>query len=127
MKSLKDLLDLKNQIKEEMDLNNSSYKYKIVIGMATCGIASGAAEVMNTIKSEIEKRNLKNIRINKTGCIGVCSAEPIVEIFTQNDRTIYVNITPEKIIKILDEHILNGKIIEEYTLSYFENNKVRSK
>ena len=120
-------MDLKAQIKEEMDMNNSSYKYKVVIGMTTCGIASGAEEVMNTLVSEIKKRNLKDIKINKTGCIGVCSAEPIVEVFTKNDRTIYVKVTPEKIIKILAEHIINGNMVEEYTLSYYENNKIRSK
>jgi len=90
--------------------------------MATCGIAAGARPVMLKFVEEIQKRSLKNVTVVQTGCIGLCKYEPIVEVYEPNkEKVTYVKMTPEKVSRVVAEHIVNGKPVYEYTIGYEEN------
>ena len=90
---------------------------RIVVGMATCGIAAGARPVLKAITDEIAKRNIKNVAVSQTGCIGMCQYEPIVEVFEPGkEKVTYVQMTAEKAVKVVNEHIVNGKPVAEYTV-----------
>lgn len=85
--------------------------------MATCGIAAGARPVLNAFVDEVAKRNLKNVTVAQTGCIGMCQYEPIVEVFEPGkDKVTYVQVSPEKVAEIVASHIVNGNPVVEYTV-----------
>ncbi|MFZ2538890.1 MAG: (2Fe-2S) ferredoxin domain-containing protein, partial [Oscillospiraceae bacterium] len=88
-----------------------------VVGMATCGIAAGARPVLNGFTEEIAKRSLDNVTVTQTGCIGICQYEPVVEIYTPNgEKTTYVKMTADKVAKIVNDHLVNGNVVIEYTI-----------
>jgi NADP-reducing hydrogenase subunit HndB len=90
---------------------------RVVVGMATCGIAAGARPVLKAITDEIAKRNVKNVAVSQTGCIGMCQYEPIVEVFEPGkEKVTYVQMTAEKAVKVITEHVVNGKPVAEYTV-----------
>ena len=94
---------------------NSTAEYKVVVGMATCGIAAGAGPVMETFSDEIEKLGLQNIEVTQTGCLGVCRLEPMVDIYGPNgEKTTYVKMTPEKAVQVAVEHLQKGMPVAEY-------------
>ena len=94
---------------------------RILVGMATCGIAAGARPVMQAFLEEVNKRNLKNVVVQQTGCIGVCRLEPIVEVyFPGKEKVTYVKLDPEKAAKIVSSHIAGGNIVKEYTIGAAE-------
>jgi NADP-reducing hydrogenase subunit HndB len=85
--------------------------------MATCGIAAGARPVMHAFVEELNKRKLTNAAVTMTGCMGMCRLEPIVEVIDQEgNKVTYVKMTPEKAVKVVTDHIVNGKIVTEYTV-----------
>ena len=85
--------------------------------MATCGIAAGARPVLNALVDEVAKRNLKGVTVAQTGCIGMCQYEPIVEVMEPGkEKVTYVKMTPEKAVKVINEHIVNGNPVVEYTV-----------
>ena len=89
---------------------------RVMVGMATCGIASGARPVLTTLSEEVQKRGLPNVSVTQTGCIGLCQYEPIVEILEPGkDKVTYVKMTPEKAIEVLEQHLVRGQIVEKYT------------
>lgn len=121
MKTLAELEEIRKRTLDEMELRNSSSSTRIVVGMATCGIAAGARPVMATLLEEISKRGLKGITVTQTGCIGVCRLEPIIEVYQPNQEKItYVKLTPDKVSKIVLEHLANGKVCDEYTIGAAE-------
>jgi len=90
---------------------------RVVVGMATCGIAAGARPVLEALTGEAAKLNLQNIEITQTGCIGICQFEPVVEVISANqEKTTYINMTAEKAVRIAKEHLENGQIVTEYTI-----------
>ncbi|MPN33191.1 hypothetical protein SDC9_180675 [bioreactor metagenome] len=90
--------------------------YRVIVGMATCGIAAGARPVLNALVNEAAQGGYSCI-IAQTGCIGMCTLEPIVEVFDKDGaKTTYVLVTAEKAIEIMREHVANGKIVEKYTI-----------
>ena len=90
---------------------------RVVVGMATCGIAAGARPVMTSFLEEIGKRNLNNVAVEQTGCIGLCRLEPIVEVYAPGqDKVTYVKMTPDKVARVVSEHIVNGQVVAEYTI-----------
>ena len=93
--------------------------------MATCGIAAGARPVLLGFMEEIAKRGLNNVSVSQTGCIGVCRLEPIVEVFCPGkEKVTYVKVQPDMIAKIVNDHLVNGNVVDEYTIGYYEaNNK----
>lgn len=118
MKTLEELMALRDAAKAKMTTrDDSSEVTRIVVGMATCGIAAGARPVMNKFVEEIAKRNLQNVTVAQTGCIGMCQYEPIAEVLVPGEEKVtYVQLTEEKVAKIVLEHIVNGKPVAEYTV-----------
>ena len=90
---------------------------QIRVSMDECGIAAGARPVLAAFVEEIEKNGLENVTVAQTGCIGICQYEPIVEVFdTDGTKTTYVKMTPEKAAKVVSDHLMNGKVVTEYTI-----------
>ena len=118
MKSLEELKAIRDRVENQMDLrNDNDNDTRIVIGMATCGIAAGARPVLNEFLQEINKRGLSGVTVTQTGCIGMCRLEPIVEIFKPGEEKVtYVKMTPDKVAKVVTEHIVNGRPVMEYTI-----------
>ena len=123
MKSIAELNKLKeNALKEMNAVELSGRGAKVLVGMATCGIAAGAKPVMDAFLSETGKRNLKDIEIKQTGCIGICQFEPIVEIYMPGkEKVTYINVSPDKVPRIVAEHLANQNPIVEYTVGYKHN------
>ena len=91
---------------------------KIVVGMATCGIAAGARPVLNAIIEEVENRKLENVKVTQTGCIGMCKLEPLVDVIVPGkEKVTYVHVTPEKARRIVASHVVNGNVVAEYTMN----------
>ena len=92
-------------------------KIRVVVGMATCGIAAGARPVLNSFTDEVAKRNLGNVSVTQTGCIGICQFEPVVEVYTPDgEKTTYVKMTAEKAVRVVTDHLVNGNVVSEYTI-----------
>lgn len=124
MKSLAELEQLRKQTLAKVNLRKEDDEsIRVVVGMATCGIAAGARPVMKAIMDEIEKRNISNCYVTQTGCIGICRLEPIVEVYLPGSEKItYVKMDADKAAKIVNETIVNGKVINEYTIGAAEKN-----
>ena len=122
MKSLDELRAIKEQMKTKIGIrNDDKAKIRVVVGMATCGIAAGARPVMNAFIDEVGKRNLLNVVVAQTGCIGMCRYEPIVEVMRPGEEKVtYVNVKPEMAARIVADHVVNGKPVVEYTISEAE-------
>lgn len=119
MKSLAQLEELRNKTLAKVNLRKEGDdSIRVVVGMATCGIAAGARPVLKALMDEIEKRNLSDkVYVTQTGCIGMCKLEPIVEVYMPDDSKItYVEMTADKAVKVVNETIVNGKVIDEYTV-----------
>ncbi len=118
MKSLAELDAIRDKVKNRLDLREvKEDRTRIVVGMATCGISAGARDVLVEFVKEIESRGLSGITVTQMGCIGLCSMEPIVEVHSPGmEKVIYANVTPEKADKIIAEHIIGGKPVEEFAI-----------
>ena len=118
MKSLAELQAIKERTLNAMTARNDSEDAtRIVVGMATCGIAAGARPVMNAFTEEIARRSLKGVTVSQTGCIGMCQYEPIVEVFVPGqEKVTYVQMSAEKVAKVVNDHIVNGNVVTEYTV-----------
>ena len=123
MKSLAELQAIRDKMQKHMDLrDNSDENIRVVVGMATCGIAAGARPVMTAFLEEVEKRNLKNVTVTQTGCIGVCRLEPIVEVFAPGEEKVtYVKMNPDMVPKIVSEHLVNHRVVTAYTIGAAED------
>lgn len=121
MKSLKELEAIRNKTLGKVDIRKGEAEKRIVVGMATCGIAAGARPVLQACIDEVNKRDLKDVSVSQTGCIGVCRLEPLVEVFVPGEEKVtYVKMTPEMARRVVAEHLVNGKIVTEYTIGYYE-------
>ena len=118
MKTLEELMAIKEKTKEKMTVReDQSYVTRVVVGMATCGIAAGARPVLNAFMDEVEKRRLQNVTVAQTGCIGMCQYEPIVEILEPGkEKVTYVKMTAEKAARVVTDHLVNGNVVTEYTV-----------
>ncbi|MFI3283468.1 MAG: (2Fe-2S) ferredoxin domain-containing protein [Erysipelotrichaceae bacterium] len=115
MKSLDELKKMRDEARKKMDMRDSEKDYRVVVGMATCGIAAGAREVLTALMKETSEREYSCV-VTQTGCIGMCTLEPIVEIFDkEGNKTTYIQVNAEKAREILHEHVKNHHIIAEYT------------
>ena len=119
MKSLAELQALRDKMRGAVDMREDNEgKIRVVVGMATCGIAAGARPVLTALTDEVAKRNLSNVIVTQTGCIGICQHEPVVEIFAPGkEKVTYVKMTPEKAVKVVVDHLVNGSPVSEYTIS----------
>ncbi|AUS97825.1 ferredoxin [Clostridium thermosuccinogenes] len=121
MKSIAELEEIRRKTLDEINMRKNKDGIRIVVGMATCGIAAGARPVMNAFLEELKKRNINNVNVVMTGCIGVCRLEPIVEVINPDgEKVTYVKMTPEKAVRIVAEHIVNGRVCTEYTIGAAE-------
>ena len=123
MKSLAELLAIRDKMKDKVVLREGTNDTRIVVGMATCGIAAGARPVLSAFVEGVSREGLGNaVTVSQTGCIGLCQYEPIVEV-TQpgKEKVPYVKMTAEKAEKVLAEHIKGGKVVEEYTIGAAKN------
>lgn len=118
MKSLEELKALRDQMKNKVGVReDDSNNTRVVVGMATCGIAAGARPVLAAFTNEIEKRNISNVTIAQTGCIGICQFEPVVEVYAPDGtKTTYVKMDAEKAVKVVCDHLVNGKVVTEFTI-----------
>lgn len=118
MKSLAELEAIKNKIKNQVEVRRDAEDgIRIVVGMATCGIAAGARPVLAALAEEVGKRNLSNVTVSQTGCIGMCRLEPIVEVYEAGkERVTYVKMDEEKARKVIADHIVNGNVVTEFTI-----------
>ena len=120
MKSLADLKALRDKTKQRLDLRDGENDYRIVVGMGTCGIAAGARAVLNTCVEVVANNNL-SASVTQSGCLGMCSYEPIVEVFDkEGNKTTYACMNPSKIEEVVLSHIKSGRVIEEFTIGYIK-------
>ena len=118
MKSLSELQELRDKMKSQMGVRaDAPDNIRIVVGMATCGIAAGARPVLTSFMEETARRGLTNVTVAQTGCIGICQYEPVVEVFVPGkEKVTYVKMTPEKAARVTVDHIVNGKPVTEFTI-----------
>ncbi len=118
MKSLAELKAIKEKMKDKVVLREGSADVRIVVGMATCGIAAGARPVLNAIVEAVNEGGLSDkATVTQTGCIGLCQYEPIVEVFeADKEKVTYVKMDAEKAKRVVEEHIKGGKVVAEYTI-----------
>lgn len=118
MKSLAELQALRDKVKKEIGVRaDDSGNTRVVVGMATCGIAAGARPVLQAFTEEVSRRNLTNVTIAQTGCIGICQYEPVVEVTAPGkEKVTYVKMTPEKAAQVVANHLVNGNVMNEYTI-----------
>ena len=118
MKSLAELQAIKDKMKDKVVLREGTGEIRVVVGMATCGIAAGARPVLNAFVEGVNKENLSDkVTVSQTGCIGICQYEPVVEVFEAGkEKVTYVKMTAEKAAQVIESHLKNGKVIEKYTI-----------
>jgi len=118
MKTLADLEAIRQKTLERISLRKDGDQgIRVVVGMATCGIAAGARPVMLSFVEEIQKRSLQHVTVTQTGCIGMCRLEPMVDVYVPGEEKVtYVKVHPEMVGRIVAEHIVNGRPVEEYTI-----------
>ena len=123
MKSLAELAEIRERMKGKVVLREGQNDIRIVVGMATCGIAAGARPVLNAFVEGINAEGLNDrVVVSQTGCVGLCPYEPIVEVYqSDKEKVTYVKVTADKVAKIIEEHIKGGKVVEAYTIAANQN------
>ena len=123
MKSLQELEEIRKKALEQINLRKDRENgTRIVVGMATCGIAAGARPVLSAFMDEVHKRKLSGVTVSQTGCIGMCKLEPIVEVYKPGeDKVTYVKVSPDLVSRIVTDHIVNGSVVKENTIGNFED------
>lgn len=117
MKSLAELAAIRDKMKQTVNTREAAHdSTRVVVGMATCGIAAGARPVLNAFTEEVARRNL-SVLVTQTGCIGICQYEPVVEVLEAGkEKVTYVKMTAEKVAKVVSEHLVGGNPVIEYTI-----------
>lgn len=118
MKTLAELQAIKEKMQSQVDLRNESHAgTRVVVGMATCGIAAGARPVLTAFSNLVQELKLQDVAVTQTGCIGLCQYEPIVEITTPKDgKVTYIKMDAEKAKKVVEQHLVRGNVVAEYTI-----------
>ena len=119
MKSLAELAAIREKMKDKVVMREGGTDTRIVVGMATCGIAAGARPVLNAFVEGVDKAGLNgSVMVSQTGCIGICQYEPVVEVYVPGqEKVTYVKMNAEKAAKVIEEHIKGGKVVAEYTIA----------
>ena len=122
MKSLAELAAIRDKMKDKVVIREGTQGIRVVVGMATCGIAAGARPVLNAFVEGVSNAGLADkVMVSQTGCIGVCQFEPVVEIFeADKEKVTYVKMTAEKAAEVVEKHLKGGKVIAEYTISNYK-------
>ena len=118
MKSLAELQAIKKRMKDKVVLRDGMEGARVVVGMATCGIAAGARPVLNAFVEGVNKEGLEDsVSVTQTGCIGICQYEPVVEVFEPGkEKVTYVKMNPEKAQEVVEKHLKGGQVVSEYTI-----------
>lgn len=120
MKTIADIKAIRDKMKPQIVLRDNmdaEQEIRIVVGMATCGISAGARPVFNAFVDDVAARQLRNVKVTRTGCLGMCALEPIVEVCIPGEETVtYVHVDHDKARKIVANHIVNGNICTEYLI-----------
>lgn len=118
MKSLEELRAIREKMQSQMGVRDTADKTtRVVVGMATCGIAAGARPVLNKFAELVQERKLEDVMVTQTGCIGICKYEPIVEIFEPDKpKVTYVHMTPEKAEEVVNRHLVGGQVVKDYVI-----------
>ena len=121
MKSLAELQKLREEMQGKIGIrHDGDTNIRVVVGMATCGIAAGARPVLSAFVEEVNRRGLQGVVVTQTGCIGMCKLEPIVEVFQPGkEKVTYVKMSPEKVGRVVTEHLVNGNPVTEYTVGAY--------
>lgn len=119
MKSLEELKEIREKMHGQIGFRSENENgTRVVVGMATCGIASGARPILNELVNQVANRNLDQVSVTQTGCIGLCQYEPIVEVYKPGEEKVtYVKMTADKAVEVLEKHVIGGKVVEDYTLN----------
>ena len=119
MKSLEELKAIREKMQGQVGVRAENENgTRVVVGMATCGIASGARPVLNELVKQVNDRKLSDVAVTQTGCIGLCQYEPIVEVYKPGEEKVtYVKMTADKAVEVLEKHVLGGTVVEDYTLN----------
>ena len=120
MKSLQELAAIRDRMKQTVNTREAAHDTtRVVVGMATCGIASGARPVLKALSDAVQEKKLENVAVTQTGCIGLCKYEPIVEVMEPGkDKVTYVKMTPQKAMDVVEQHLIRGQVVTEYTLGH---------
>ena len=118
MKSLAELAAIREKMKDKVALREGEGEIRVVVGMATCGIAAGARPVLNAFVEEVSNAALSDkVTVSQTGCIGICQYEPVVEIYEAGkEKVTYVKMTADKAKAVVAEHLKKGNVVVEYTI-----------
>lgn len=119
MKSLEELTAIRDKMQAIVNLRiEDSNCTKIVVGMATCGIAAGARPVLKAFSDGVQSKGIKDVMVTQEGCIGLCKYEPIVEVVAPGkEKVTYVNMTAEKAAEVIEQHIIGGNVVTKYTIN----------
>ena len=119
MKSLAELQAIRERMKDKIVLREGAGEIRVVVGMATCGIAAGARPVLNALVEEVSNSGLNGkVTVSQTGCVGLCQLEPIVEIYEGGkNKVTYTKMTPEKAKVVVEKHLKGGEVVTEYTVA----------
>jgi NADP-reducing hydrogenase subunit HndB len=122
MKSLEELKAIREKMQGQVGMRaESDSQTRVVVGMATCGIASGARPVLTAFSDAVQTKGLSNVSVVQTGCIGLCQYEPIVEILEPGkEKVTYIKMTPEKVSEVVEQHLVRGQVVSKYTINSSE-------
>lgn len=120
MKTLEELKAIREKMQSQVSMRAEDHTHtRVVVGMATCGIASGARPVLTALSNAVQEKGLTNkVSVTQTGCIGLCQYEPIVEVMEPGKpKVTYIKMTPDKALEVVERHLAGGHIVNEYTLN----------
>lgn len=119
MKTLEELKAIRDRMQGQVNFRSEDPdQIRVVVGMATCGIASGARPVLTALSDAVQTKHLDNVSVVQTGCIGLCQYEPIVEVLEPGkEKVTYVKMTPEKAMEVVEQHLIRGQVVTEYTIN----------
>ena len=122
MKSLAELAAIKAKMQSKVVIREGEGAIRVVVGMATCGIAAGARPVLSAFVEGVAEKNLSSkVTVTQTGCIGICQYEPVVEIFEEGkEKVTYVKLDADKAKEIVEKHLVGGAVVEEYTIGSYK-------
>ena len=122
MKTLAELQAIKEKMQNKVALRDGSSDKRVVVGMATCGIAAGARPVLNAFVEQVNEQGLAaTVTVTQTGCIGICQYEPVVEVFEAGkEKVTYVKMTADKVSRVVEEHLKGGNPVAEYTIGNYK-------
>ena len=116
--TIEDLKKIKEQYKQHMTVRSGSARAKIIIHLGTCGIAAGAREVLNCIMKKVDDGDISDVLVTTSNCAGLCSREPIATVEIKDHAPVkYINMDPQKILRVFDEHVMSGRVVQEYALA----------